>query len=91
MIVKETLANGRLTNRGGISLLAEATRERGTTPDALALAAVVAQPWADIVTVEMLESNLAALGFRSRESSTLGWPGSPRSRRCRPAWPTSRR
>jgi len=40
VIVKETLANGRLTNRGGISLLAEATRERGTTPDALALAAV---------------------------------------------------
>ena len=62
--VKETLANGRPTYRGGISLLAEAARERGTTPDALALAAVVAQPWADIVTVEMLESNLAALGLQ---------------------------
>ena len=41
-------------------------RERGTTPDALALAAVLAQPWADVVlsgaaTVDTLRSNLAAL------------------------------
>jgi aryl-alcohol dehydrogenase-like predicted oxidoreductase len=65
VIVKEALANGRLTTRGDIPELAEAARDAGTTPDALALAAALAQPWADVVlsgaaTVGELESNLAA-------------------------------
>jgi aryl-alcohol dehydrogenase-like predicted oxidoreductase len=65
VIVKEALANGRLTVRGDVPELVEAAHEAGTTPDALALAAVTAQPWCDIVlsgaaTVEELESNLAA-------------------------------
>ena len=51
VIVKEALANGRLI---------------GTVPDSVAIAAVLAQPWADVVlsgavTVEHLESNLRAL------------------------------
>jgi aryl-alcohol dehydrogenase-like predicted oxidoreductase len=67
VIVKEALANGRLTARGaGSGALADAARERATTPDALALAAVLAQPWADVVlsgaaTVDTLRSNLGAL------------------------------
>jgi aryl-alcohol dehydrogenase-like predicted oxidoreductase len=68
VIVKEALANGRLTARGATNdgPLAAAARERDTTPDALALAAVLAQPWADVVlsgaaTVDTLRSNLAAL------------------------------
>jgi aryl-alcohol dehydrogenase-like predicted oxidoreductase len=67
VIVKEALANGRLTARADADgPLAAAARERGTTPDALALAAVLAQPWADVVlsgaaTVDTLRSNLAAL------------------------------
>jgi aryl-alcohol dehydrogenase-like predicted oxidoreductase len=66
VLVKEVLANGRLTARGGDSLLTEVAAERGTTPDALAFAAVLAQPWADVAlsgatTVEQLRSNLAAL------------------------------
>jgi aryl-alcohol dehydrogenase-like predicted oxidoreductase len=67
VIVKEALANGRLTARGDCDgPLSAAARERGTTPDALALAAVLAQPWADVVlsgaaTVDTLRSNLAAL------------------------------
>ena len=65
VIVKEALANGRLTARGGDSLLAQVSAERGISPDALALAAAIAQPWADVVlsgamTVEQLRSNLAA-------------------------------
>jgi aryl-alcohol dehydrogenase-like predicted oxidoreductase len=66
VIVKEGLANGRLTARGDVEdLQAEAAR-RGTTADALALAACLAQPWADVVlsgaaTVEQLNSNVAAL------------------------------
>jgi aryl-alcohol dehydrogenase-like predicted oxidoreductase len=68
VIVKEALANGRLTPRGGASAepLVAAARERGTPPDALALAAVLAQPWVDVVlsgaaTVEQLRSNVRAL------------------------------
>jgi aryl-alcohol dehydrogenase-like predicted oxidoreductase len=69
VIVKEALANGRLTARGdagGAGPVAEAARARGTTPDAVALAAALAQPWADVVllgatTVEQLGSNLGAL------------------------------
>jgi len=65
VIVKEALANGRLTARGAVRQLTEAAADAGTTPDALALAAVLAQPWADVVlsgagTVEQLESNLTA-------------------------------
>ena len=70
VVVKEALANGRLTARGiqrdaelGI-MLDEASRI-GTTPDVLALAFVLAQPWADVVlsgaaTVRQLESNVFA-------------------------------
>jgi aryl-alcohol dehydrogenase-like predicted oxidoreductase len=65
VMVKEALANGRLTARGSAPALAEAARERGTTEDAVALAAALAQPWADLVlsgaaTVAQLRSNLAA-------------------------------
>jgi aryl-alcohol dehydrogenase-like predicted oxidoreductase len=70
VIVKEALANGRLSARGdGTGPLDEAARERGTTPDALALAGVLAQRWVDVVlsgaaTVPTLRSNLAALEVR---------------------------
>ena len=63
--VKEALANGRLTARGADPALAAAAREQGAGEDALALAAALARPWADIVlsgaaTVAQLQSNLAA-------------------------------
>jgi aryl-alcohol dehydrogenase-like predicted oxidoreductase len=69
VIVKEALANGRLTARGGVEALDRAARERETTPDRLALAAALAQPWADVVlsgaaTVETLASNLRATAER---------------------------
>ena len=65
VLVKEALANGRLAPRGAEPALAEAARERGTSEDAVALAAALARPWADVVlsgaaTVAQLESNLAA-------------------------------
>ena len=68
VIVKEALANGRLTDRGAVPELAAAARESGATPDAVALGAVLAQPWVDVVlsgatTVEQLKSNLGALGL----------------------------
>jgi aryl-alcohol dehydrogenase-like predicted oxidoreductase len=63
--VKEALANGRLAGREPAPALEAAARAAGTTPDALALAAVLARPWADVVlsgaaTVDTLCSNLRA-------------------------------
>jgi len=69
VIVKEALANGRLTGRGGNRELEEVARRLGASPDAVALAAVLAQPWADVVlsgagSAEQLMSNLAAREVR---------------------------
>lgn len=69
VIVKEALANGRLTPRNDeakIDPLRQITAEKETTSDALALAAVLAQPWADIVlsgaaTIDHVQSNVKAL------------------------------
>ena len=73
VIVKEALANGRLTDRnlepafaGRLEILNREANRLGTTADALALAAVVSQPWVDVVlsgaaTVEHLQSNLEAV------------------------------
>jgi aryl-alcohol dehydrogenase-like predicted oxidoreductase len=68
VIIKEALANGRLTDRGDVPGLAAAARDAGATPDALALAAVLAQPWVDVVlsgaaTAAELQSNLAAVAL----------------------------
>jgi len=65
VIIKEALANGRLAGRGDVPELAVAAQLAGSTPDALALSAVLAQPWVDVVlsgatTVAELESNLVA-------------------------------
>ena len=49
VIVKEAVANGRLTARAAPPMLAEAARELGTTPDAVAIAAVLDRPWVDVV------------------------------------------
>ncbi|MFE4367773.1 aldo/keto reductase [Streptomyces sp. NPDC056835] len=49
VIVKEAMANGRLANEGLPPVLADLAVETGTTPDAVALAAVLHHPWADIV------------------------------------------
>lgn len=73
VIVKEALANGRLTPRNDdpsfapkMRLLRDAAGKLQTTVDALALAAVLAQPWAGVVlsgaaTVEHLRSNVPAV------------------------------
>ncbi len=64
--VKEALANGRLAGREPAPILQQAADAANTTPDALALAAVLAEPWANVVlsgaaTVDTLHSNLRAL------------------------------
>jgi aryl-alcohol dehydrogenase-like predicted oxidoreductase len=76
VIVKEALANGRLTDRNDAGAFAarrrvldEVAAGLGCRLDALALAAVLAQPWVDVVlsgaaTVAQLRSNLGALAVR---------------------------
>jgi len=76
VIVKEALANGRLTPRNTASafatkltMLQNQARRLHTTVDALSLASVLAQPWVDVVlsgaaSVEHLRSNVDAIDVR---------------------------
>jgi len=66
VIVKEAVANGRLTGRAAPAALQQVADAHATSADAVAIAAALAQPWADVVlsgasTPPMLTSNLAAL------------------------------
>jgi aryl-alcohol dehydrogenase-like predicted oxidoreductase len=70
VIIKEALANGRLAAREGdqdprVAVLMRETEQLGVAPDAVAIAAALAQPWATIVlsgaaTVAQLEANVRA-------------------------------
>jgi aryl-alcohol dehydrogenase-like predicted oxidoreductase len=77
VVVKESLANGRLThgNRDDnerfaphVARIRELAEARGTTIEMLALAAALARPWADVVltgaaTEKQIRSSAAALDF----------------------------
>jgi aryl-alcohol dehydrogenase-like predicted oxidoreductase len=65
VVVKEGVANGRLTAHGDEPAVARLAARDGQTPDAFALGAVLAQPFVDVVlsgavTTAQLEQNLAA-------------------------------
>jgi aryl-alcohol dehydrogenase-like predicted oxidoreductase len=72
VLVKEALANGRLTAKGDegrAGPLAKIAQRLGATADAVALAFALAQPWASVVllgaaTEAQLDSNLHALEVR---------------------------
>jgi aryl-alcohol dehydrogenase-like predicted oxidoreductase len=91
VIIKEALANGRLTDRNHASEVVPLTRQAealGTTTDALALAAALSQPWSDVVlsgavTVDQLHSNLAAVELIPH----VVVPGAPRAPVADAAWP----
>jgi aryl-alcohol dehydrogenase-like predicted oxidoreductase len=82
VIVKEALANGRLTPRNDdpdfaekLNLLQQQAERLETTVDALAIAGVLLQPWADIVlsgaaTVQQMQSNLKAFDVRWDEEAS---------------------
>ena len=84
VVIKEAMANGRLTERNNDPLfapkrqsLAAVAARLGTRIDSLALGAVLAQPWADVVlsgaaNVDHLNSNLAAMALPwSKDASHL--------------------
>lgn len=65
VVVKEALANGRLATTGEQGPLASLAGDAGVSADVVALAAALAQPWADVVlsgasTTRQLRSNLRA-------------------------------
>ena len=86
VIVKEALANGRLTERNAepsfarqLALLRSEAARLGTSLDALSLAAALAQPWATTVlsgaaTVAHMQSNLSA--------STVAWDAEAAASLC---------
>ncbi|WP_194923360.1 aldo/keto reductase [Catenulispora pinisilvae] len=103
VVVKEALANGRLTDAHlaeqpqDDSVLAAVAVKASATVDAVALAAVAAQPWADVVlsgaaTVAQLESNVAASRLhlaadQLEQLSVLALPASEYwAQRSRMAW-----
>ncbi|HWH95786.1 MAG TPA: aldo/keto reductase [Baekduia sp.] len=68
VIVKEAVANGRLSDHRAPEPLRAVAADLGAGPDAVAIAAVLAQPWVDVVlsgasTSSMLSSNLSALSI----------------------------
>ncbi len=84
VIIKEALANGRLTERNDDpsfarkrQVLTKDAARLGARLDALALAAVLTQPWADVVlsgaaNVDQLTSNLTAPGVQwDKDASQL--------------------
>lgn len=65
VVVKEGVANGRLTGHGTEPAVRDLAAADGQSVDAYALGAVLARPWADVVlsgavTPEQLRQNLAA-------------------------------
>ena len=77
VIVKEALANGRLTARGDQPKFLAMAEERGVAPDALALAYVLSRPWVGVAlsgaaTAEQLASNLAARDVEWTENLEAG-------------------
>jgi aryl-alcohol dehydrogenase-like predicted oxidoreductase len=97
VIVKEAVANGRLTDAyadANAKSLQQRAKAVGATLDAFAIAAALAQPWVSVVlsgavTREQLQSNIAALDLASRVTNWSTAPESPDvywSRRASRAW-----
>jgi aryl-alcohol dehydrogenase-like predicted oxidoreductase len=80
VLIKEGLANGRLAPGGDAagpgSPLAAAAAAAGVTPDALAIGAALAQPWATVVlsgavSADQMAGNLTALRLAGFLASQL--------------------
>ncbi|GGO89934.1 aldo/keto reductase [Wenjunlia tyrosinilytica] len=81
VIVKEALANGRLVQGDPGTAFAAVAHETQVSPDAVALAAALHQPWAHTVlsgaaTTEQLASNLQATRVRLTEDQLARLAGS---------------
>ena len=76
VLIKESMANGRLTKREPVTSSVLTDAVPGYSADAIAVAAVLAQPWVDAVisgasTVAQLHSNLRALDIDPEQTGDL--------------------
>ena len=76
VVVKEAVANGRLAGPDVPPALAAVAERHATTPDAVALAAVRAQPWCDVVlsgavTPAQLRSNVTEVSLGPADLDAL--------------------
>jgi aryl-alcohol dehydrogenase-like predicted oxidoreductase len=67
VIVKEALANGRLTIHGAEPDLLAYASDRDLPPDAVAIAAAISQPWSDVVLSGAVSPDMLASNLRARE------------------------
>jgi aryl-alcohol dehydrogenase-like predicted oxidoreductase len=79
VVVKEAVANGRLAGPEAVPALRAVAERYGVGPDAVAIGAVLAQPWCDVVlsgavTPEQLASNAVAVSFAPEELAELAEP-----------------
>jgi aryl-alcohol dehydrogenase-like predicted oxidoreductase len=79
VVVKEAVANGRLAGSEAPPALAAVAERYGAGPDAVAIGAVLAQPWCDVVlsgavTLRQLASNAAAVSFAPEQLAGLAEP-----------------
>jgi aryl-alcohol dehydrogenase-like predicted oxidoreductase len=92
VVVKEAVANGRLAGSEAPPALAAVAARYGAGPDAVAIGAVLAQPWCDVVlsgavTLQQLASNAAAVSFAPEELAGLAEPAEDYwATRSRRAW-----
>ena len=79
VVVKEAVGNGRLVGPEAPAALRAVADRYGVGPDAVAIGAVLAQPWCDVVlsgavTSDQLASNAAAVSFDPDELAELTEP-----------------
>ena len=79
VVVKEAVGNGRLVGAEAPAALRAVADRYGVGPDAVAIGAVLAQPWCDVVlsgavTSDQLASNAAAVSFDPDELAELTEP-----------------
>ena len=79
VVVKEAVANGRLVGTEAPAALLAVAERHGVGPDAVAIGAVLAQPWCDVVlsgavTPDQLASNAAAAPIDADELAGLVEP-----------------
>jgi aryl-alcohol dehydrogenase-like predicted oxidoreductase len=82
VVVKEAVANGRLTGFDVAARLAAVAGRHGVGVDAVAIGAALAQPWCDVVlsgavTPDQLTSNAASVSFAPGELDTLSMLAEP--------------
>jgi aryl-alcohol dehydrogenase-like predicted oxidoreductase len=79
VVVKEAVGNGRLVGAEAPAALRAVADRYGVGPDAVAIGAVLAQPWCDVVlsgavTPDQLASNAVAVSFDPDELAELTEP-----------------